>query len=148
VVAGAGERNKFMNPDEIFSLSQKYSNELAILLRSDFLAFNAENFHKMLPQKGGVYHIAEKTQDLFKTIYFGQSNDLKNRIHRNHLMGSRKNSTLKNKLIKSGKFSTEDEVKVYLHKCCAVQFVVIEDELERLSFEHFAISILRPKYNN
>jgi hypothetical protein len=59
VVAGAGERNKFMNPDEIFSLSQKYSNELAVLLRSDFLAFNAENFHKMLPQKGGVYHIAE-----------------------------------------------------------------------------------------
>ena len=29
-----------------------------------------------------------------------------------------------------------------------VQFVIIENEFDRLSFEHFAVAILRPKFND
>lgn len=77
MTGSASERNKFVNTDEIFSLTQKFSDKLAALLRSDFLAFNAENFHEILPGQGGVYHIAEKMNGLFKTIYIGQSKNLK-----------------------------------------------------------------------
>jgi len=93
-----------MNANEIFALIQKYRTLLGALLESEFLAFNSEKFRAMLPERGGVYHIIESNNDLFDTIYIGQSNNLQNRIYRSHLMGNRQVSTLKNKLIKNGMF--------------------------------------------
>jgi len=137
-----------MNANEISSVIKKYEMLLATLLKGEFLQFNSTKFRATLPEQGGVYHIVERINDLFDTVYIGQSNNLQNRIYRSHLMGNRQVSTLKNKLIKTGIFPNEVAVKNYLYERCMVQFLVIENESDRNSFEHFAISILRPKFND
>jgi excinuclease UvrABC nuclease subunit len=98
-----------------------------------------------LPRSGGVYQIIDREMNV--TIYVGQSANLYNRIYGNHLMGNRAASTLKRKLINS-KFEDETMVKDYLIRCCLVQWIEIDDTNERTWFEHFAIALLKPKYNN
>jgi len=137
-----------MNSSEIAIIIKRYSILLDKLLNGGFIRFNSENFRTELPQQSGVYLISEDRGDVFETIYIVQSNNLQNRIYRNHLMGCRRVSTLKNKLIKIGKFIDESAVKKFLHENCMVQYVIIENESDRDSFEHFAISILKPKFND
>jgi len=144
VVARVGEEDEFVNTDDLLPLVQSLQKQLSKLIESKIFDFDADN----LPTHGGVYRIIEKANDSVQTIYVGQSISLRKRIYRNHLMGSRRTSTLKNKLIKSGRFLNENEVKNHLREYCAVQFVVIEDESERLSFEHFAIAVLQPPIND
>ncbi|MFQ6009132.1 MAG: hypothetical protein ACE5K8_09310 [Candidatus Zixiibacteriota bacterium] len=69
-------------------------------------------------------------------------------MYSNHLKGNHSSSTFRRKLIESGHFSDEKEVTRYLKSTCQVQFVVIQDDAERTTFEHFALAILRPKYND
>jgi excinuclease UvrABC nuclease subunit len=95
-----------------------------------------------------VYCVSERTGNAVEVIYIGKSKDLRNRIYKNHLIGSRRFSTLKRKIIQSEGFSNDADVENYLRERCAVQFVIIEDELERNFFEHFAIAIFRPKFND
>lgn len=137
-----------MDSIEIASIVQRYTTLLDQLLKSGFIKFNSENFKAQLPQQGGVYHIFEIKDNGLETVYIGQSNNLQNRIYRNHLMGNRQVSTLKNKLIKSGIYQNEDAVKNYLRARCIIQFIIIEKETDRDSFEHFAIAILNPKFND
>lgn len=137
-----------MSSNKFDVLAQKYINLLDMLLESELLSFNSENLQAMLPQQMGVYCISEKINDVLETVYIGQSKNLQNRIYRNHLMGSRRFSTLKRKIIRAGMFSNEDDVKNYLRERCVVQFVIIENESDRNSFEHFAIAVLRPKFND
>lgn len=133
---------------EISSQIQKHEALLNALLQKELLAFNVENFKSVLPEYGGVYHIVEKADNIFYSFYIGESSNLQRRIFKNHLMGSRQVSTLKRKLIISKMFSDEDAVKKHLLDRCMIQFIKIENEADRSSFEHFAISILRPKLND
>ena len=127
---------------------QKYSNLLDELLKSDHLPFNSAILQAMLPQQMGVYCISENRNDVPEPVYIGKSKNLQNRIYKNHLMGSRRFSTLRRKVIRIGIFSDEDGVTNYLCEQCKVQFVIIEDESDRNFFEHFAIAILSPRFNN
>ena len=135
-----------MNSNSFDVLIKGYSDLLENLLNKEYLPFDNENLQLKLPKQGGVYCISNKTDNTI--IYIGQSKNLQKRIYKNHLMGHQRNSTLRRKIVKKEKFSSEDQVRNYLHEQCMVQFIEIEDKLERNFFEHFAIAMLRPKYND
>jgi hypothetical protein len=139
-----------MNSNEWTSHIQKYNDWLIQLLESNPISFNTENLQEILPEQMGIYCISEKKNDVLEIIYVGRSKNLQKRIYRNHLKGSRKNSTLRRKLDKFGKYADEDSISNYLCKQCVTQFIVFDDKdkLERNFFEHFAIAVLRPKFND
>jgi excinuclease UvrABC nuclease subunit len=100
----------------------------------------------LLPRKGGVYRIVENGSD--GTLYVGQSTNLRSRIYGRHLGGSKRVSTLRRKLLRDGDLADEAAVSEFLARECRVQYLEIEDERERTWFEHFAIALLKPKYND
>ena len=129
------------------SIIARYKELLQTLLAAPPIPFD-ESLHSALPTQGGVYRIFEKGADWQRSVYVGKTGDLQNRVYGNHLMGNRRASTLKRKLIRYGKCADENDVKEYLKDKCLLQFLVVADDAERTSFEHFAVAILRPRYND
>lgn len=117
---------------------------LAHLLSKPKLTFDS-SLDLLLPKEGGVYHIAEKGAEK-RSLYVGETDNLRNRILRDHL--NKRNSALKKKLIKSRRFKSEKRAKRYLQKRCFVQYVLIKDERFRTLVKHFVISVLNPKLND
>lgn len=99
-----------------------------------------------LPKKDAVYRIAEKDAK-WRTLYVGKANYLRTRIRQN-LMGNRRVSPIKRKLIESGKFRSEKRVKQYLENDCFVQYLLVLDKRFRDILEHFIIAILNPEFND
>ena len=126
----------------------RYQERLYEFLTSPLVFIGDENLRNALPAQGGVYRIIETGADWLRSLYIGKSNNLQNRVYRNHLMGNRKVSTFKHKLIESKQYADAKAVKHYLKEKCSVHFITIDDEVERTGFEHFAIAILQPKYND
>ena len=125
---------------------QKYIEKLFLLISNRPIPFH-DNLHACLPSEGGVYRIFRDSSDWRASIYVGETGNLLNRIYSNLLMGDSQAHTLKRKLIGAG-FTDKEAVKHYLKNNCRVQYLEISNEKERDSFEHFAISILKPKYND
>jgi hypothetical protein len=94
-----------------------------------------------------VYRILEKAAGWQSSVYVGKSGNLRRRIYGNHFMGNRGASILKRKLIRDGLYPDENAVKEYLSDRCLVQSLVVDD-YDRAYFEHFAVAILRPRYND
>lgn len=117
------------------------------LLSKKPLPFN-DKLRGSLPDSSGIYRIFEAGSTIFESVYVGESINLKNRIHGNHLMGNRSASTLKRKHIAENKFPNENAVKNYLKQKCLVQYILVHDDLERVGFEHFVISLLHPVNND
>lgn len=117
---------------------------LDILIASPKIRFDGE-LHGSIPAMGGVYRImgCDPAAD-----YVGKSTNMQSRVYRSHFMGNREVSTLKRKLIRGKHYDDENGVKEYFFRNCTVQFIEIADEAERNSFEHFAIAILRPIFND
>jgi len=63
-------------------------------------------------------------------------------------MGDSQAHTLKRKLIANAGLPNEEAVKEYLKDDCRVQYLEMVDENEQSLFEHFVISIFKPKYND
>ena len=101
-----------------------------------------------LPTQGGVYRIFENGETWQNSIYVGKTNNIRRRVYKNHFMGSRQASTLRNKLARSFKYENESDINQYLQDNCLVQFLVISEDDNRTSLEHFAVAILHPKYND
>lgn len=106
-----------------------------------------QKLSEVLPRKPGVYRIFEKKKPE-ETMYIGKSNSLKRRIIGDHYKGDRIASTLKRKLIKNMELDNEREVMQYLSEKCCVQFVIVDDSQLQTGFEHFAVAVLRPKWND
>ncbi|MDH4136353.1 MAG: GIY-YIG nuclease family protein [Anaerolineae bacterium] len=129
------------------SIIAEYKALLVTLISNPQQPFD-ETLRGSLPQDGGVYRIFEKGSGWQSSVYVGKTTRLRGRIYRDHLMGNRRASTLKRKLIASGQFSDEEAVKQYLKDRCLVQYMTISDEALRTSFEHFAVGILKPQFND
>lgn len=136
-----------MTEDKVETIIAPYKKLLQTLLTSPELSFDV-NLRSSLPSEGGVYRIFESDSDWQTSVYIGTSNNLQNRIYRSHLMGIRQVSTFKRKLIEQGLFSDENAVKQYLKDKCKVQFITLSEKIDRLAFEHFAVAILKPRYND
>jgi excinuclease UvrABC nuclease subunit len=125
---------------------RKYSDLLKVMLAEPTLPYS-----KVTPSSGpykpGVYRVSRASSGPSANVYVGETTNLAERIYQ-HLMANRRASTLKDKLITRGGMRNEDAVKQFLRQECAVQYVVVADEKERIGFEHFAIAILHPQFND
>ena len=124
----------------------RYKALLRMLVQSEKLDFG-NALKNNLAKSSGVYRVVDRSDSQQKTIYIGQAKNLQRRVFRNHYAGSAKVSTFRKKLIK---YAVADETTIsdYLRKCCVVQLIVIEDKPERIGFEHFAVAVLQPNYND
>lgn len=130
----------------IESITAGYQELLRELLGRRPVPFDG-NLRNALPTRGGVYRILETGAGWQSSVYVGKSGNLRERTYSNHFMGNRRASTLKRKLILDGLYADENAVKEYLKERCSVQFLIVEED-ERAHFEHFAVAILRPRYND
>jgi hypothetical protein len=76
-------------------------DRLQELLESEKLPFN-NGLREKLPKNAGVYRNSEYRSDDTKSVYVGQTRNLRQRIWGDHVIGDRIASTLKRKLIKAG----------------------------------------------
>lgn len=101
-----------------------------------------------LPNTHGVYRILLSRHK--STLYVGRTKTaeggLKQRIYRNHLMGTQKGN-IKGYLLEDHLVQDLQGAKQYLRKHCAVQIVQIRKPRSRKWFEHFAIAMLRPRFS-
>lgn len=129
------------------TIIEEYKSQLSELLAAPVVEFGTGGTTE-LPRSGGVYRICERSARATRTIYVGKSKNLKRRIHGDHLIGDRVSSTLKRKLIRETSCESEVDVKQYLKDKCVVQCVEIDDGAARTGFEHFAVAVLRPAFND
>jgi len=129
----------------MIEITQKYIEKLLILISSHPTPFD-DNLHRNLPTEGGIYRVFEAPSDWRESIYVGKTSNLQDRIYNNLLMGNTQAHTLKRKLVNAG-FPNE-KAKQYFKNNCRIQYLEISDERQRSFFEHFTISILKPKYND
>ena len=128
------------------SIIARYSELLRQLLTSPQLVFD-ENLRRALSTDGGVYRVLEKGTNWQWSLYVGTSTNLRRRVYEMHFKGNSRASILRKKLIRDGPCADESEVTRYLGERAAVQPLAMEDP-EKALFEHFAVAVLRPKYND
>jgi hypothetical protein len=125
---------------------RKYSNLLKAMLAEPTFPCSKVT-PSSAPYKPGVHRVFRGSSEPSENVYVAETTNLAERIYQ-HLMANRRASTLKDKLITRGGMRNEDAVKHFLRQECAVQYVVVPDEKERIGFEHFAIAILQPQFND
>lgn len=94
----------------------------------------------VLPEQKGIYIISEIINDIEVVLYVGRSKNLRNRIYRNHLMGSTTNARLKNYIIKDSKHSCFENLelaKKYIKEKCYVRWFFEDDIRKRGALEGF-----------
>lgn len=126
---------------------REYLDVLNELVTNEEFGFNG-NLHGDLSTLGGVYRIMKSGDDSGGTLYVGMAKNLQDRIYYNLLMGDRGAHTLRDKLIRRGVCINEQDLTNYLRKNCVCQYRIIDRRQQRCLFEHFAISILKPEFND
>lgn len=123
--------------DRIKLRVNKYKKLLARLLSSPPVHIR----RSFIPETCGVYRIF-KGSSFQSSLYVGEGN-FRTRIYHGHLMGNVATSAIKRKLAGGKK-----QLKSFLWNECLVQYIEIQDKVERKLFEHFAISVLKPLCND
>lgn len=103
----------------------------------------------VIPERKGIYIISEMINDIEVILYIGRSKNLRNRIYRNHLMGSTTNARLKNYMMKDNNHPCFDDVelaKKYIKEKCYVRWLFEEDVRKRGALEGYFTAMLFPKY--
>jgi predicted GIY-YIG superfamily endonuclease len=95
---------------------------------------------KILPQKGGVYLITRIDNANEEPYYIGRTTNLRERLYRNHLMGSTTNARLKKYLIDDKTCKDVGEAKEFIKKYCAMRWIEENDSKTRGYIEHFFYS--------
>ncbi len=107
----------------------------------------AEIKPSQIPDSPGVYVIKNQGSD--ETLYVGRTKNLRQRIYNNHLHGPVTNARLKKYLIEDPNepsVTSTETAKQYLRDCCYVQFIVIDDLLERGQVEGLLSFLLNVRY--
>ena len=129
------------------SQNLRFATLLRALLQGPSISFGGLK-PSSLPESPGVYRIFETSAVFPATVYVGETENLRNRIYRSHLMGNTTVSTIKKKLVSSGRYADASAVKSYLRHDCSVQFIEVAAERDRMRFEHFAVAMLGPYFND
>jgi len=121
-----------------------YLRKLRKLLRVEPIRFHRYIRSELPKNHGGVYRIFEK-RNKNKSLYVGKTrgNNLSQRIGASWSGYHR----LRIKLLKKYNGDTK-MVRNFMENKCRFQFIVIDSANKRTLFEHFAIAILRPVYND
>src|SRR5262245_41701376 len=127
-----------MNLEELDITIAAYKRTIFRLLDGPAIYFSDSRLQSTLPESGGIYAVFQHTRkNSDELLYIGKSIKLRQRIYKNHLMGSRGQSTLRNKMINSGLVGSNDAVRPFLRINCFVKLVEIADEIDRKATEHF-----------
>ena len=140
-------RKTILDTASIDSIISSYQELLSSMINGHYVPFSDKTL-KELPRTGGVYRIVEGSGNEDRTLYVGQSKDLRKRNYRNHFHGPNRRSTFRRKLLVSSKCQDDHQIHEYLSNECSLQYIEIEDKREKHLFEHFAIAGLRPVYND
>lgn len=103
----------------------------------------------MIPNKiSGVYAIFEKKT--METLYVGKTTNLRQRLYRNHLMGTLTNARLKKYIIddneKFPEINDAESAKQWIKDNCCFQYIIIEDFRERGHAEGLLSFLLETSY--
>ncbi len=103
----------------------------------------------VIPMQKGIYIISELIDNNEVVLYIGRSKNLRNRVYRNHLMGSTTNARLKNYMVKDNNhlcFENIELAKKYIKEKCYVRWIFEEDIRKRGALEGYFTAMLFPKY--
>ena len=125
----------------------KFSDLLQRMLESPKIPFR-DLKPSSLPATAGVYRILETNALFPDTVYVGETESFRDRIYGSHLMGNVRVSTLKKKLVRSGRYPNAAGVKAYLRHDCCLQFIAVSSERDRMRLEHFVVAMLGPYFND
>lgn len=126
---------------------QQHVERLLTLILSGSLPLD-DYLRWTLPTNGGVYRIVEDGSATGKSVYVGKAGNLRQRICTSLLKGNPQAHTLKRKLMDRAGYGNQQAARRYLQARCRVQYLELPDQSERGFFEHFAISVLQPKFND
>jgi len=99
-----------------------------------------------IPEQPGVYLITAVLAQKEQPYYVGRTKNLRERLYRNHLMGSPTNARLKKHMIDSGECVDVTAAKQFLRDFCAVRWIRQEGFRERGALEGYVTGLLFPKY--
>lgn len=133
--------DKFKGMDELI---QDYRAKLQNLLESSRVSFR-DTEKRAFPDRGGVYRLLKPDATWRESVYVGKTGNLQRRIYDNLLTGKSGKHTLRSKLKLD---FTKVEIDKLLQEGWLIQFLELHDENERTFFEHFAIAILKPSFND
>jgi hypothetical protein len=128
---------------------EQANNILNKLINSKKFTFD-KSIRSNLPEDAGIYAISFNAAQPSEYLIAGRTKGtegLRQRIYQNHLMGNQIGN-LRSKLVNGGLCPDMEHTKDWIRQNCVVQFVTIPDENLINWFEHYILSILRPKYNN
>ncbi len=128
----------------------RYIDYLKILVYSESYSFD-ENLENSLLAEHGVYRIFENGAGWSPSLLVGRTkstaDELRYRVYQNHYLGKQRGN-IKAQLVKSKRCADLGRAKEFLEEKCQVQFIIIEDEIERKWAEHFILSILQPEFTD
>jgi len=133
--------------EELESRANVLMELLRQLLHGEIYEFSSAKSSDV-PEEPGVYLIREKKDGGLTVVYVGRTRNLRRRILTNHRSGNRRASIFRRKLSKHRYLKNEKEISEYIRAKCYFQFLVLKEEGERNSLEHFAISLLNPELND
>lgn len=128
---------------------EHYNQLLDELMANQSFSFNGLP-RNGLPTTGGIYRISlvEPIESEDNTAYVGKTGNLRERLYTNHLMGNLTASNLKKKLVSTGACLDAAGAKLLLTGHYQLQYIQMDDARERTFFEHFAVAILHPLFND
>ncbi|MBS1494327.1 MAG: GIY-YIG nuclease family protein [Bacteroidetes bacterium] len=99
------------------------------------------------PKCPGVYMIVEKERK--EILYIGESNNLSERLYRNHLMGNKSSANFKKKLVNDNTLMEvicNNTAKKFLKDKCSVKWILEDEFIKRKAIECYITALLLPKY--
>jgi len=120
----------------------EYVNKIKEILSTQSFSFK-DVTPNQVPKKAGIYIIFNENNEI---IYIGRTKNLRRRLLSDHKIGNIKGSQFRKALMKNYNFKNEKEISNYIQKC-AFKFKEIENSIERIRLEYFAIAILAPFLN-
>ena len=125
-----------------------YLKKLREILNSDEMPMNGEGISKSgsnnpIPSEPGVYVIRRKGTG--QCVWVGMSKDLYHRIWTQHRNGW-ESSDLQKVVTKKIPQQNDKSARKWIEKHCMVRWMVIRNEKERSSCEHFFTAMLKPQW--
>jgi predicted GIY-YIG superfamily endonuclease len=100
-----------------------------------------------IPEKSGVYLISVKRGKSESPYYVGTTKNLRERLYRNHLMGSPAiNARLKMYLIASKQCKNAKDAKSFIRRNCLARWFLEGNARKRGAVEGYVTGIVFPKY--
>lgn len=122
---------------------QELVADLRLLLAADVGPL-AQNWPQDAPAAPGVYHLMERCECGWRSLYVGCSANLQRTMGKLAHPGKSRRTRVARRLVKLGICPSERAAADFLTNRCLVQYVRMEDCVRRRALRRFAFLLLRP----